>query len=666
MEPVHSLIIGCALFLSGAVGSLLLFPRAPLIGRSLYLLSVAGCLSFAVPGFAVLGGQTFMAGPVALSSLFSFAFRADPLSGFFVLLVAVVGAAVSLYSLGYTKGIKTPALMGFLYPLFVLSMFAVLLAGNAVTFLISWETMSLLSYFLVTFSADEKSARAGLLYAVMTHLGTAFIMALFLILYKQTGSMDFAALKALAPRLPAEVKSLLFLFALIGFGVKAGMAPLHVWLPKAHPAAPSNISALMSAVMIKTGIYGFLRIVFDLLGQGPEWWGLAVLAVGAVSAIAGALYALVDSNLKRFLAYSSVENIGIMLLGLGAALLFRSHGMNALAAVALTAGLYHTLNHALFKGLLFMTAGSVVHATGSKSMEELGGLAKAMPFTGALFLVGAVSICALPPFNGFASEWLTYQSLLLGFKAPAVLSKIVSPLGGAALALTGALAAAGFVKAFGISFLGMPRSAASRQAREVAPSMAAAPALLAALCLITGVLPGLTIELLGPVTAQLAGAAMQPSYAGVLSIEATTATLSPPGLVVTLLVMAAATALFVRIVGGKRKVSSGSSWDCGIRALTPRMQYTAAAFSKPLRVIFKRLYLPRRELKVSYLVKPFFVTSIRYRGLITPFFDRYVYEPLTGVVRSIAARVQAVQSGSLQLYLGYILITLILLLLFGT
>ena len=477
--------------------------------------------------------------------------------------------------------------------------------------------------------------------------------------------MDFAGIKALMAKLPTEIRSVVFIFSIIGFGTKAGIIPLHTWLPKAHPAAPSNISALMSGVMIKTGIYGFLRISMDVMGQGPEWWGTTVIVIGAVSSILGVLYALMEHDLKRLLAYHSVENIGIILLGVGASMIFRSDGLYTLSAIALLAGLYHTLNHAVFKGLLFLGAGSVMHAAHTKNMEDMGGLIKPMPYTAITFLVGSISICALPPFNGFVSEWLTYQSLILGFKTSSVVSKIILPLGGAALALTGALAAACFVKAFGISFLGTPRSRHAENARESSFSMIIGMAVLAFLCLFFGIVPDAVISMLSSSALLLTGSYGISPGKGFLYISDTMAALSPAAILITVIVMSVASVIFIMSIGGRRKITYGDSWDCGMPSLTPRMQYTATAFTKPIRMIFRRIYLPRRELRVSYAVKPFFVKAIKYSGEITPFFERYIYEPVTVFIHKFAGKVRLLQSGSLHLYLGYILLTLILLLIFG-
>ena len=652
---------GILFFLSGAVMSCVVPGKAR---NYSYVLSAIGAVNLIIAGLYLSAGAHISVPSIPISPALEFSFQGDALSGFFVTVISILTLSVSIYSIGYTKNIDNKGLMGFLYNLFILSMYSVVLSGNIITFLISWETMSVVSYFLVTFDRNEKSAKAGLLYAVMTHIGTAFIIILFLVLYKYTGSMDFSGMRAASAGIPEDLKTLVFIFSIIGFGTKAGIVPFHTWLPGAHPAAPSNISSLMSGVMIKTGIYGFIRISMDVLGHGPEWWGITIIVIGAVSSVIGVLYALMEHDIKKLLAYHSIENIGIILLGIGSSMMFVSNGMYTLSAIALIAGLYHTLNHAIFKGLLFLGAGSIMHATHTKNMEDMGGLIKSMPYTGLFFLIGSVSICALPPFNGFVSEWLTYQALLLGFNAPSITSKIISPLGGAALALTGALAAACFVKAFGISFLGTPRSRHARDAKESSASMIVGMAILAVLCLMAGIFPGTVIGVISPSVIALTGSDGNIGYGGLLSIGNTFSSLAPAAILISMLCIGVAIVIFV-IANGKRKTVYADSWDCGMPSLTPRMQYTATAFTKPIRLIFKRIYLPKRELSISYILEPLFVKSLKYSGEITPFFERYMYEPLTAFIRNAAAKARILQSGNLNLYLGYILITLILLLIFG-
>ena len=663
MDVASIFSIGIICFIFGAAASQLPLSK---VRNFSYLFPLSGALLFLAAGVSILSLPAVVFDSVPVSSVFSFSVHADALSGFFVVLISLVTISVSLYSIGFTRGIKHAGYMGFFYNTLILSMYGVVLAADIFTFLVAWETMAVASYFLVVFERNEETSRAGLFTVVMTHIGTAFIIGLFLVLYHYTGSMDFASMRAAAAGLPAATKSLVFVFAIIGFGTKAGIIPLHTWIPRAYPVAPSNITPLMSGVMIKTAVYGFLRIVLDVLGTGPEWWGIAVIVIGAASAVLGILYAIMENDLKVFLAYSSVENVGIILLGIGASMMFRSSGMTVLSGFALAAALYHALNHAMFKGLLFLGAGSVVSSTRTRNMEKLGGLLKVMPWTGLLFLVGALSIAALPPLNGFVSEWLTYQSLLLGFKAPSVVAKIVSPLGGAALALTGAIVAAGFVKTFGTTFLGMARSEHAMTAREPSAWMVLGMAFLALLCIVSGIVPALPISVLGPAVFTLTGSYVDLHSQGILMTPGAGASVSTAAVAAALAMIFIAAILFARLAGGRRKTVYADSWDCGIRGLTPRMQYTATAFTKPLRIIYKRIYLPNRDLKVSYLIKPFFVKSIRYGGEITPFFERYVYEPVTRFIHAAAGKVKLLQSGSLQLYLGYILITLILLLIFGT
>ena len=371
-------------------------------------------------------------------------------------------------------------------------MILVVTAQHALFFLLVWEIMSLTSYFLVIYERhEEENIKAGTLYFIMTHVGTAFILFAFLLLYRATGSFDFGAIgKGMAAASPF-VRNAVFIFALIGFGAKAGIIPFHIWLPAAHPAAPSHVSALMSGVMIKTGIYMLARICWDMLpGPPPLWWGLLILIIGSISSLLGVLYALSEHDLKRLLAYHSIENIGIILLGLGSSLVFLSAGMKTLALLGLIAALYHTLNHATFKALLFLGAGAVIAETHTRNIEGYGGLIRVMPQTAFFFLVGSLAISALPPFNGFFSEWMTFQSLFLGVNSFNLATKMIFIAAIGALAFTGGLAAACFVKAFGVTFLARPRSEAATHAKESPLPLRIGMAALALLTLILGVFAG--------------------------------------------------------------------------------------------------------------------------------------------------------------------------------
>jgi hydrogenase-4 component B len=633
--------------------------------------TVASVLSLAA------GAATTNASVQLLPSLIpyvQFTVRADPLGLFFTLIVSLLGLALSVYSLGYARGFygrKNVGVLGAFFNALLLATTVVFLADNAFFFLIAWEIMALTAYCLVSFEHEHDETRnAGVLYFVMSHIGTGCIMLGFLLLFQASGSYGFDTFHALGEKTSPGKRDATFLLFLVGFGIKAGIVPLHIWLPAAHPVAPSNVSALMSGVLIKTGIYGMTRVFFDFMGTPPNWWGVTVLTIGTVSAVLGVLYALMEHDLKRLLAYHSIENIGIILMGLGAALMFLHSGHPVLASLALIAGLYHTINHAVFKALLFLGAGAVLHSTHTRNMEEMGGLVKRMPATACCFLIGAVAISALPPLNGFVSEWLTYQSLLQGFGTTASLVRLVFPLSGAMLALTGALAAACFVKAFGITFLAQPRSEHAAHAHEAAPSMLFGQAILTAACVFLGLFPTLFLAVLDPVTQQLVGQTLSAklSLANGLVLGnsdpqgGTVSTLGLTLMAVCLLpVPLGLWLVFAR--GAKTRI--GPTWDCGLRGLTPHMEYTATGFSKPIRMIFKALFRPRREVQREYDFSPYFATTIRFESHIEEAFVTRVYRPLNRLVLRASRRLRVLQAGSIQAYLIYIFVTLLLLLLFA-
>jgi len=470
--------------------------------------------------------------------------------------------------------------------------------------------------------------------------------------------------------LPATTQSLIFLCATVGFGIKAGIIPLHIWLPEAHPAAPSNVSALMSGVMIKTGIYGMVRVFFDFLGPDiPGWWGILILLVAVTSSVLGVLYALMEHDLKRLLAFHSIENIGIILMGVGAALLFSSFGYRPLAAIALIAGLYHVLNHAIFKGLLFLGAGSVLHGTHSRNIEELGGLIRKMPWTSFFFLTGAVANSALPPLNGFVSEWLTFQALLLGFHISDLTVKIAVPLTVALLALTGALAAACFVKAFGITFLGLPRSDRAEHAHESPFSMIAAMGVLAAFCVLFGVVPGLVVSVLNPLAGSLLRTHLSSQLVlngGMLLVPQSASTSISPAVLTGLLVAVTLIPLGVGyLFGGRLRRRLAMTWACGLRRIEPRMQYTATGFSKPLRLIFSNIYRATHEIEIAEETSPYFRPDITYELRTESVFLKYLYEPVYRFIIASARMVRRIQTGHIHSYLAYIFVTLVLLLLFA-
>jgi len=663
-------VLMVAAYLAGAAGAL-----APLGPRLTRIVAAAGAIGGAVAGIllaavVLVGGRPFVAEvPALLSVGGGLALRLDGLGAFFLILVGVVAAPAALYGVGYTEAYRGRYSLGWLgamLNLFLLTMSIVVLADNALTFLLTWEAMSLTSYFLVMTEHERAdTVAAGGWYLAMTHVGLALILAAFVLLIPPSGEASFAALRDAAATLSPARRGLVFVLAVLGFGGKAGLVPLHVWLPRAHPAAPSHVSALMSGVMVKLGVYGILRLALDVLGVGPAWWGALLIGLGAASALIGVLYALMEDDLKRLLAYSTVENVGLVFIGVGAGVLFASLREPAAAVLALAAALYHALNHGVFKGLLFLGAGSVAHATGSRDMNRLGGLIRTLPWTAACFLVGALSIGGLPPFNGFVSEWLLFQSLLPAIGSTAPLVAPVMTLAVGALALTAGLAAAAFVKAFGITFLALPRSAEAGAAHEAPLTMRLAMVVLAVLCALLGLGAALILPLLGGILAGHPGLPRlaPPLTAGPLLLPPGGAASMSPSLVAIGLVLAMGGAwLAVRLLAA-RGLRVGDTWGCGRLGQTPRMEYTSTAYAEPLRRVFAELYRPTEDLAIQ--VHPesrYFVQSIAYRSEIVPWFERYVYAPLVGRVAAWAAHARVIQSGSAHAYLAYLVVALLALL----
>ena len=603
-----------------------------------------------------------------------FTIRIDPLGAFFGLIVSLLAIALSLFSLGYARGFygrKSVGVLGAFFNVLLLFTTLVFLADNAFFFLIAWEIMALTAFCLVSYEHEkEETRRAGVLYFVMSHIGTGCLILGFLLLFQASGGYAFDGFHGIGTKMPPGPRNAAFVLFLAGFGIKAGIVPLHIWLPAAHPVAPSNVSALMSGVLIKTGIYGMTRVFFDFLGPPPNWWGVTVLTIGIISAVLGVLYALMEHDLKRLLAYHSIENIGIILMGLGAALMFWHNNHPLLASLALIAGLYHTINHAVFKALLFLGAGAVLRSTHTRNMEEMGGLAKRMPTTALCFLIGAVAISALPPLNGFVSEWLTYQSLLQGYGTTSSLIRLMFPFGGAMLALTSALAAACFVKAFGITFLAQPRSAHAQQAHEASTTMLLGQGILTAACVFLGLFPTIFLKLLDPLTGQLTGPELSSLLAGsngfVLSgVVAEGGTVSTLGITLAALALVVVPFLLWLLLARRTRIRIGPTWDCGLQGLTPQMEYTATGFSKPIRMIFKALFRPRREVQRDYDFSPYFAKTIRFDSHVEEVFEQRIYRPARIWILRVSRRMRALQAGSIQAYLIYIFVTLLLLLLFA-
>jgi formate hydrogenlyase subunit 3/multisubunit Na+/H+ antiporter MnhD subunit len=512
-------------------------------------------------------------------------FRLDALAAFFLVVVNLGGATASLFGLGYGRHEESPGRVLPFFPAFLAGMNLVVLAADAFTFLFAWEFMSLSSWALVmAHHRRPGNAAAGYLYLLMASLGTLALILAFGLLAGTSGGYAFEAMRQSPPA--AALAAAVLVLALIGAGSKAGLVPLHAWLPLAHPAAPSHVSALMSGVMTKVAVYGFVRIVFDLLGPPSWWWGAVVPLLGGITAVMGVLYALMEHDLKRLLAYHTVENIGIIFIGLGLALAFEANGMASAAALALTAALLHVFNHSVFKSLLFYGAGAVLGATGERDMERLGGLIHRMPRTAFAFLIGCAAISALPPFNGFVSEWLTFQAILLSPALPQWLLKFLVPAIGALLALSAALAAACFVKAFGITFLGRARTQVARDAVETDRWSLSAMFALAALCLLAGILPGYFIDALAPVVQPLSGASLprQEQLDWLTIVPIAQSRSSYNGLLLFLFIaLAAGLAAEVIHRWASAAVRRSAAWDCGFPDPSPMTQYTAGSFSQPIR-----------------------------------------------------------------------------------
>lgn len=601
----------------------------------------------------------------------SFFVRIDALSALFLIPIFILCGVAGLYSHGYVQsfsGRKNLGAYWFFFNGLAASMAMVAVAANGVLFLISWEVMALSSFFLVTFENEEESVqRAGWLYLAATHIGTAFLLVLFLLLGKTSGggSLDFTTFLAASGHRGAA-SDVIFLFAVIGFGAKAGFVPFHIWLPEAHPAAPSPVSAVMSGVMLKTGIYGILRTL-TFLGPPSPWWGWLLIGIGLVSGIYGVLMALAQHDLKRLLAYHSVENIGIIALGLGLGVLGVAWRMPALAVLGFGGGLLHVINHALFKGLLFMGAGAVQHGAGTRDIDLLGGLIKKMPWTGATFLIGAVAICGLPPLNGFVSEFLIYMGgfhAVGGQKTAAAGALLII-----GLALIGGLAAACFTKAFGVVFLGEPRSERAVKAHEAGWTMRTAMLLAASGCVGIGLFAPLVVSLMGHGVEAISGL----SHATVLSqlAPASSALLT----VAIIAVLLASGVILLTLIRGRilsGKTALEGTWDCGYSRPSARMQYTASSFAQPLTEMFQTV-LRTKTHPPSFLKIERATGALRNSGLFFPesgafeshsedFFLKSIYGPIFIAVERLALKLRFLQAGRLQFYILYIALTLFILL----
>jgi len=598
--------------------------------------------------------------------------RFDSLSGLFYLIIGIAVIATSLYGPGYVKGYDEQqhpfAVLGFFTGFFIAGMLMVLLADDAFFFMISWELMSVSSYFLVAFQHElSANRRAAFLYLLMAQVGALLIILGFGVLtsYAENYSFTFDALRS--AELSTNWASIAFVLALLGFGMKAGLVPMHVWLPEAHPVAPSHISALMSGVMLKVALYAMIRFCFDLLGGVHTQWGVGLMVIGAFSALGGIFYALMQANLKRLLAYSSVENMGIIFMVLGLSMIFKAQGHPQIAALGFIAALFHAFNHSLFKSLLFLGAGVIQHNVHELNIGLMGGLIKRMPHTSKLMLVACMSISSLPLFNGFVSEWLAFQTALqVDVLDDGVLRSLI-PVAAAALALTAALAAACFVKVYGIIFLGQARSRNSEKAQEIDDKgMLAGLSLLAGLCFLVGIFPGLMIQLLNHVSSQILGQSpvntIAVDWLWLAPVSAHQASYAAPLVLIGVLIAGAISFRYLRRDPAMR-LRKSDTWDCGFGGLTPRMQYDCISFSMPFRRIFSKVWQIDEKIDKQHqgaLSQQ--VTDIQYQLSILDHSWAKIYFPIEKMVNRLARLVGKIQTGNIRVYLAYSFATLILLL----
>lgn len=594
-----------------------------------------------------------------------FSIRIDGLAAFMVCVISLLVVVTAVYSFSYVqeyKG-KGAGCMGFFMNLFIGSMIALVTTDNAFYFLVFFEMMSLSSYFLVLTEQDENATNAGLLYFFIAHAGSVLIMIAFFIFYCYAESFEFEAFRHTTLSTPLAFT--VFILAFLGFGAKAGMIPLHGWLPKAHPAAPSHASALMSGVMVKIGIFGIIKVGIDLLAVPNMWFGIIVLIFGAISSVLGVLYALAEHDIKRLLAYHTVENIGIIMMGVGVGMIGIAVNNPILATVGLLGGLYHLLNHAVFKGLLFLGAGSVMYRLHTKDMDLMGGLGKLMPYTALSFLIGTMAISALPPFNGFVSEWFTYQSLFTLSQNTDIALKIAGPFAIIMLALTGALAALCFVKVYGISFGGAPRSEHAAQAREVPMPMVAAMAVLAVLCILLGIGASIVTPVIAGVATSLSGAEAFPlaeTGTVVSSAEPYTA-LSTPMVTIMLVAFFFVPFGYYAITRKSRlaDVSKGNPWACGY-AYEAEMASSAGGFTRPLRTMFKPLYTIRKTFDPAPLGFKGIDAIIKGATKVEPFWEDKMTMPIARFIPWLSTKLQWLQSGDFRMYCLYFVIALVVLL----
>jgi formate hydrogenlyase subunit 3/multisubunit Na+/H+ antiporter MnhD subunit len=658
-SPLSACLVVLALWLGIGMCGVIRPDNLRLIARVLFPLSAAcGAALAVIAASSIASPAESLTLVIGLPDLPIHA-RLDALSGAFLFLLGAATTGISMFAAGYfRKGEGTaPGLLCLQYHLFLAAMGFVLVADDAYGFMVAWETMALSSYFLVTAQHGRPEIRrAGYLYLLIAHVGALAILLCFGVM--QGGSWQFTFDAMRAAQLDARWATAAFGLALVGFGAKAGLLPLHVWLPEAHPAAPSPVSALMSGIMLKTAVYGVLRVTFDLLGDPLWWWGLIPVALGLATALFGVVFAAAQTDMKRLLAYSSIENIGVLFTGIGLAIVFHGAGMQPLAALALTAVLYHALNHAFMKSLLFCGTGAVLHATGERNLGRLGGLIHRMPWVAWLTLVGVLAIAGLPPLNGFVSEWLLLQAFLFAHEVPHPFVNMLLPLGASIVALAAALAAYVMVKFYGVVFLGQPREASLANAHDAGPLEKAGLAWLAAGCVLLGLLPGQVVGGLGYVTKQLTGHAVATAqgWSWLLApLPDREVSYAPLVLLLVIAAVVVITFLTVRMTY-RRAVRRVPPWDCGFVRVDARMQDTAEGFGQPIRHIFQSFFQMDRELPSPFDATPRYQVTIGDRIWLA------LYQPLGGIVQRLADSVAWLQQGRISTYLLYSFVTLVVLL----
>jgi formate hydrogenlyase subunit 3/multisubunit Na+/H+ antiporter MnhD subunit len=633
--------------------------------------SAAGCLAaFVAAGRVLVSGHPFALHTAEVLPLTGVDLALDPLGALFVAVTAAVGLGVSCYSVGYRVGGVPSRTTTAMLPAFLATVLLVPAAASVATFMVAWELMALTSLLalLAEHRHHPETRDAAQWYAAMTHVGAAAILLGLVLLAAHAGGQDFATIVAHRRRLSTPVTSAVFVLTLIGFSSKAGAVPLHVWLPRAHPEAPSPVSALMSGAMVNLGVYGILRVGEDLLGGGQVWWWLTVAALGVVSAFFGALHAAASTDLKRLLAYSTVDNVGLVLIGVGAAGALAADGDRLVAGLLLFAALFHLVNHALYKGCLFLGAGAVQQATGTRHLDRLGGLAHRMPATTVLFGIGTLSISALPGLSGFVSEWLLLEGLLHGFTAHAAITEVAMLVGIATLAITGGLTATAFVKALGIGFLGQPRAEGARSAREVGPSLLVGMAMLAAGCVVLGVVPGVVLPVLDrAVSFGLVGGAPHALRPGIgLELASWRGAVEPVVLVTGLVggvVVAWGVLRLVPRSAELRAPRRAEAWGCGRELQTPRMQITATSFAEPLQRVFADVLRPDHDLEVTHAAESqYVVQTVSFHQRIDDAVERGVYRPVIAAVGWWGRLARRVPNGSVHRYLAFGFLALVLVL----